>query len=173
MFQFSPLGVAQISRVECLIEVIKQFHFRGLRDSHEPREVSMLETSESFRDISCRRSCCFSDLVLQLEVLFLLYAITERPNRTAKRVRQLPRCEILERSESGHEVSGCKQCASSTRRCPRVPKVPRVLEVPTPKVLGVPSGDGRNCSVKSSESTQELPSQCRCALLFSEALHAL
>ena len=87
MFQFSPLGVAQISRVECFIEVIKQLHFRGLRDSHETREVSMLETSEPFRDISCRRSRCFSYLVLQLEVLFSLCAIAERPNRTAKRVR--------------------------------------------------------------------------------------
>lgn len=87
MFQFSPLSVAQISRVECLIEVIKQLHFRGLCDSHEMREVSVLETSESFRDISCRRARCFSDLVLQLEVLFLLCAITKGPNRTTKRVR--------------------------------------------------------------------------------------
>jgi len=87
MFQFSPLGVAQISRIECLIEVIERLHFRCLRDSHEVREVSMLEAPEPLRDVSCRRSRRFSDLVLQLEILFLLCAITERPNRSAKRVR--------------------------------------------------------------------------------------
>ena len=90
MIQFSPLGIAEISRVESLIEVIKELHFRGFRDSHEPCEVSVLEASETLRDISGRGSRCFSDLFFQREVLLLLYANAEGSNRPPKRVRQLP-----------------------------------------------------------------------------------
>jgi hypothetical protein len=78
VLQLSPLTVAQILRIEGLVEVIEQLHFRGLGDPHEIREVTVSETAKPLRDIPRRGPRRVSDLFVLLEVSGVNGPATER-----------------------------------------------------------------------------------------------
>jgi hypothetical protein len=96
MFEVAALRVVQISGIECLVEVIEQLDFGSLGNPGEAREITVLETSESFRDVSRRGSRCFPDLAMQLEVVRIERAATKRPDRAPKRVGELPCTKVFE-----------------------------------------------------------------------------
>jgi len=69
MFQSASFSVCHVARIERLFEMIQQLHLRGFRDTDESCEIAMRVPAETLRDVSRRRSCGFSDLPMQLEIL--------------------------------------------------------------------------------------------------------
>jgi len=65
-------------------------------------------------------------------------AITERPNCTTERVRELPRGKLPKRSKSGHGRRGANSAplAPKVPRVPKVPKVPKVLRAESERTSG-------------------------------------